>query len=348
MKVFSLFILTFLCLHTISIKSSGQSSKPVAHNSCELSGLWTSNHQKFELKQQGRQVTGIRFQNDEQAGVMKGTVTGNVLEGSYTWDPPNPVGPTGWFKFDITSCNSLNGVWGGPGQTNLHGGTWVATRISTPPSNREDNILGSEGDIDCADLQLLISEIQTTIHKESKEYLELFSEVEKFDQNTRMNLCTKTVDHYTDIAIVEFDNSWSNYLDNLDSQIGLAGKIPALSALSETISKGLSSLSTGIDQLEKGQLPVEEAFEDYLDLKRTRNETVSNLVNIVRLYYCNNILEHDRRLYELYNNVIPNSTSCSDFDKSLLLDLITRNRPPGLPSAIWNQAVFAEQSGECR
>ena len=223
-------------------------------------------------------------------------------------------------------------------------------------ASQDENDLDANSAQDCLDYTKIISDLHNKIKKESVEFNKLFEEVEKFDKSTRLNFCTKSIDHYTDIGILEFDDSWNNYLSNLNTKLGYFGQAIAminkpiagvLGSLIGKVGKQISYLTLGLDAWESEQLPVDEAIEVYNEIRQTRKEVIENLVRVLQLYYCNQILEYDTQLYDLYNNIIPNSTICNDFEKDQLRQQITRDRPNGLPSAIWIEHVYQRELENC-
>ena len=151
--------------------------------------------------------------------------------------------------------------------------------IASPDENDQD----ANSDIDCLDYMKTISELHSKIKKESVEYNKLFVEVEKFDKSVRLNFCTKSVDHYHDIGILEFDDSWSNYLSNLNNHLGFLGKIPMLSTLVGEIGNKISYLIIGLDAWETQQMSVDDAIEEYNKIRRTRRQIIDNLVGVLHL-----------------------------------------------------------------
>jgi len=223
-------------------------------------------------------------------------------------------------------------------------------------ASQDDNDQDANSVQDCLDYMKTISDVQSKIKKESVEFNKLFSEVEKFDKSTRLNFCTKTIDHYSDVGILEFDDSWSNYLSNLNTKLGYFGQAIALintpiavllGPLVGKVGKLISYLVLIFDALETEQLPVDQAIEEYNKIRKTREQVIGDLIKILQLYYCDQILEYDTQLHDLYNNIIPNSTICNEFEKNQLRQQITRDRPNGLPSAIWIKHIYQRELENC-
>lgn len=200
----------------------------------------------------------------------------------------------------------------------------------------------------CIELEKEIYVLKTNIEKNSVAYNKIFLEVENFDKSTRLNFCTQDHNHYIQYGILEYDESWNNYFTNLNKNIGLLGKIPVLSSAVDVIGKLISGLIVGAEAMETKQMPVDEAIEEYNRVREVRKTVFDNLIDLLNKYYCNNIFQDDQRLYELYNNIIPNSSLCDDHEKQMLQQEITRNRPDGLPAAIWEEHIFQSTKKNCQ
>jgi hypothetical protein len=78
---------------------------------CDWSGKWSTNWGPMELHQlSGPDITG-NYEHDE--GQIRGTVTGNVLSGTWT-EVPSRQPPQDAGEFELTmagDCNSFTGTW---------------------------------------------------------------------------------------------------------------------------------------------------------------------------------------------------------------------------------------------
>ncbi|MGJ8744732.1 hypothetical protein [Polaribacter sp.] len=199
---------------------------------------------------------------------------------------------------------------------------------------------------ECDDYRKLIYTLQGNISKAAVKYTELVKEMEAFDKNTRVNFCTKTVDHYSQVGTLEFDESWNNYLSGVSDKFSYLGKIPVLSEVVDKTTKLVSYLLVGLDEWESLQLPIDDAWATFQDIRKVRSEVIDNYVHALRIYYCREIFEYDKQLYDLYHHQIPNSKSCNDFEKNALINDITRNRPAGL-APIWVKRNYLEAQRYC-
>jgi hypothetical protein len=110
----------------------------------------------------------------------------------------------------------------------------------------------------------------------------------------------------------------------------------------------ISVLTIGLDAWETEQMKVDEAFKVYNEMRNIRKGVIDNLIALLQKYYCNNIFEDDLQLYDLYNNIIPNSSMCDAHEKNVLRQEITKNRPDGLPAAIWLEHNYQKIKNNCQ
>ena len=298
-----------------------------------ISGKYSTDFKELILSRNGNQVTGA-YGHDN--GRLEGELNVHILKGWWHEDGNQ----TGKFIFTFNhDYSNFTGSWGL--NDAVPSEKWNGTRISLANSNKD--IENS-----CIELEKEIHVLKANIEKNSVAYNKIFTDVENFDKSTRLNFCTHDANHYIQYGILEFDESWNNYFSNLNKNIGLLGKIPVLSSAVDGIGKLISVLIVSSEAIETKQMPVDEAIEEYNRMREVRKTVIDKIIDTLNKYYCNSIFEDDQRLYELYNNIIPNSSLCDDHEKNMLRQEITRNRPDGLPAAIWEEHIFQSTKKNCQ
>lgn len=201
--------------------------------------------------------------------------------------------------------------------------------------------------IKCDNYLSIIHNTQEQIRKAHHEYSQLVHEMDNFDKKTRVTFCIKDVDHFSQVGILEFDDSWNSWLSGINSKLSYLGKIPALGAIVGKISDGISFFIQGLSEWESERLPIDEAWAEYREILTMRKQVIENLHNAIKQYYCREIFDHDARLYDLYHHEIPDNKTCNEFEKKMLIERITRNRPVGLPP-IWVESNYKAALDSCK
>ena len=104
---------------------STEKDKASANASKKLSGVWKTNLVDLFLTQSGNNVTGSY---DHEGGKLKGTITGNRLD--YTWTETNGKKGKGYFIISDDG-KSISGRYG-YNDDNSSAGEWKGRKVEAP------------------------------------------------------------------------------------------------------------------------------------------------------------------------------------------------------------------------
>ena len=107
------------------VYSSTEKDKASPNASKELSGAWKTNLVDLFLTQSGNAVTGSY---DHEGGKLKGTITGNRLD--YTWTETNGKKGKGYFIISDDG-KSISGRYG-YNDDNSSAGEWKGRKVEAP------------------------------------------------------------------------------------------------------------------------------------------------------------------------------------------------------------------------
>ncbi len=317
---------------------------PCAQANAEgIGGVWSTSEGKMTFPDVSSGSVRAPYTYDQ--GRIIGSIAGHVLTGYWVEAGSSQKckyqkdGSYHWGRVEFTfnaDFTEFSGTWGYCEE---------AFRASWGGSKIESADKAGSADTKCDDYARIIHDIQEQVRVAHGEYSQLVDEMEEFDKKTRVNLCTKDVDHFTQIGIIQFDDSWNSWLSGVSSKIVPLSKMPTLGPFVSKIRNGIRFFTGAIETLESEQLPVREAWAKYQEILVMREAVVGNLHRGIQQYYCRQIFDHDAKLYDLYHNGIPRN--CNAFEANSLIERITRNRPAGL-APIWVESNYQAAADICR
>jgi hypothetical protein len=190
-----------------------------------------------------------------------------------------------------------------------------------------------------------ILELKAGVTKALGAYQTLADLLDDVDAKTRVNFCATDANAYSQVATIEFANSWSAWLGMAISWIDITDdlfEIPYGTAASYT----LGGFQSALREWESHQAPFDEALAEYQKIRQQRAEVLGNLRNLLEQYYCRGIFKFDAEMYRLYHEEIPNSNACDAAQKTALQGEITRDRPEGL-GPFWLPANYEAAVNAC-